>query len=241
MPNECRQCKAALKPEAVVCPRCFSPVSLGPRSTVESALESDRRRLQEASATYFPCKVTASIAEKFEQLPATLARPFFGATQGSFRSASGTFVDGKLCLLAEVKTLDGSGLAQVVELPVKDIVEIRGSSLTLDSQIGSLIVRSLMIGGGVAIGWAVMTFVKSGSTAAVRDLAGRLVLLGVAVGLVFSFLPGLFSLQSELRSWQFLTADGRALPIALTPDQERHARPILEAQGLRITESATPA
>jgi hypothetical protein len=129
----------------------------------------------------------------------------------------------------------------VAKVPVRDIVQIRTFPLPVNFQVKSALIRGLIVGGGIALTMVIALIVKAGDRLnGSSNIGGALaitVLLGLAIGLLFSFLPNLFKLERDLIEVQFLTADGHVLPIALRPAQREMAKAVLSAHGLKLMET----
>lgn len=165
-----------------------------------------------------------------------------GAYRGMLRPAT-MFIESQLLILrAQTDVIAGGNVVTVAKMPLSELGQIRRTPISTASQMRTVIWRSVIVGGGLTLTMIIIPAVKGGPNFDIGRALPIVILFGLGMGFVFSFLPGVKKIQKNLFEIQFVTSNAQVLPIALQADQMESVAALFSAHGLKFTDlpSETP-
>jgi lipoprotein NlpI len=188
----------------------------------------------------FHCLIPDKPLTRYEQFAVGVTT--MGAFRGNFREATVSLKDNQMIISAKTDVVAGGKEVTIADIPIHDIAEIHCASIGVSTQRRLALFRSLIIGGGIGLVIFFGVMAKVG-TADIGGLVSTVLpftlICGLAMGFLFSFLPNLSKAKKNLFEVQFVFENDKVLPVALTPEQIKIAKSILESRGFRLIETDT--
>lgn len=186
---------------------------------------------------YLKCKISNTPIAKSESVSNAISMQ--EVFQGSFRDADIMIEDGEFVLSAYSEVFGAVNLKEIIRLNKTEILSAELSILSSDKQTKSTFIRSLSIGGGLAISIFIILFLRAEEGK--LEIGGSLIfslILGFAMGLIFNFLPNLVK-QSDKYMVQLKTKDNSTVQFFVESNKKEFAEKIFNFHKIPVINKQT--